>query len=174
MAGCASTRPHSSVDVPPAVVDAEPGTIEQLLRDEIEQWHGTPHQWGGITRGGADCSGFIYSVYRDLFSMSLPRTTGEQVQVGTSVRVNDLRAGDLVFFKPTKRSNHVGIYLSDGYFAHISSSRGLMYSHLDERYWQRAYWTTRRVVRPGAVHASSTTTTVETPPAADNPGRGGW
>lgn len=172
LSGCASSRP--SLDTSP--LPAPSHGVEARLRAEIEGWHGTPHQWGGITTRGADCSGFVYSVYRDVFSRSLPRTTEEQVRIGRAVRTSDLQAGDLVFFKPTTRTNHVGIYLSDGYFAHISSSRGLMYSHLDERYWRRAYWTSRRVLDAEAAPGSIVEVDREPPRAgtAGSASRGGW
>ena len=54
--------------------------------------------------------------------MSLPRTTESQAREGAPIGRNELVAGDLVFFRPSKRSNHAGIYLSGGRFAHISSA----------------------------------------------------
>lgn len=186
--GCASTRPPEpgasapppaeavAEDVPPSPDPSPPAfsSVEADLRAEIENWQGTPHRWGGITTSGADCSGFVYSVYRDLFSVSLPRTTGDQVRVGRSVDVGQLRAGDLVFFRPSKRTNHVGIYLSDGRFAHISTSRGLMFSHLDEEYWRRAYWTSRRVL-PGEGNSSAPEASQWEPASApSHRTRGGW
>lgn len=174
LTGCASSRPASDVHVPEVVVRAEAGSLEQMLRDEIAHWHGTPHVWGGTTPQGADCSGFIHTMYQQLFAVNLPRTTSEQVREGAPIQRNDLRAGDLIFFRPSGRSNHVGIYLSDGYFAHISTSRGLMYSHIDERYWHRAYWTSRRVLRTSEFHTTSASIESDTPPTTGNPGRGGW
>lgn len=185
--GCASSRPpepapsaRPPVDVsmepaaPPASESASPSNIEANLRSEIDRWQGTPHRWGGITTTGADCSGFVYSVYRDLFAISLPRTTSDQVRVGTAVDVRQLQAGDLVFFRPSKRTNHVGIYLSDGHFAHISTSRGLMLSHLDEDYWQRAYWTSRRVLPAGAASSGRDVVPWRDQPAESGGARGGW
>lgn len=161
--GCSSSRvlqespppveanpPASDTDVgrglPEQEVDPGDAPVQTLLRAEIDRWEGTPHRWGGTTPSGADCSGFVVSVYRDRFGLSLPRTTSEQALYGRGIHKHDLRAGDLVFFRPSKRTNHVGIYLENGEFAHISSSRGLMISRLDESYWRRSYWTARRVL----------------------------
>lgn len=121
--------------------------LESALRTELQPWSGTPHLWGGNTKMGVDCSGLINQVYSDLLSFELPRTTGELIREGKSVRRSDLRAGDLVFFSPSgKKGSHVGIYLSDGEFTHASSSRGVMNSDLSNRYWDRVYETGRRVI----------------------------
>lgn len=126
---------------------ADRGTqVEALLRSEVADWEGTPHVYGGTSRRGLDCSAFTQIIFDDLFAVALPRTTEQQVRVGEEVRPAELKPGDLVFFTPSRKSRHVGIYLSDGEFAHVSSSRGVMISHLDERYWQNAYWTSRRVL----------------------------
>lgn len=172
LSGCVGTRHAGRVDVPRAVEVAPRGSVQQVLRDEIENWHGTPHVWGGASPRGADCSGFVHSIFRDLFAIELPRTTSEQVRAGQPVSTNDLRPGDLIFFRPTASANHVGIYLDGGYFAHISTSRGLMYSHVDERYWKRAYWTSRRIL-----HSDDVTITTSNPVSRDgreSDRRGGW
>lgn len=146
LTGCASTRSAGPSNGSPSYDSPRASDVEHRLRDEVRRWEGTPHEWGGITRAGADCSGFVMAVYRDAFGLRLPRTTAEQVKAGVSVRQRDLQAGDLVFFLNPSKTRHVGIFLSDGEFAHVSSSRGVMVSHLDESYWQEGYWTSRRVL----------------------------
>lgn len=154
----AASRP-SYDDVTPAPATSERASasaaVEQRLRSEVEAWRGTPHALGGTDQRGLDCSAFVQRVYASLFDVHLPRTTAEQAKAGRPVR-NGLQAGDLVFFKPSEKTNHVGIYLSEGEFAHVSSSRGVTISHLSEAYWRDAYWTSRRIledpVRP-LVHA---------------------
>ena len=158
LAGCGSTNPArlSSTASPasPASNDARDGE----LRAQEQRWHGTPYRWGGLTREGVDCSGFVMTIYQDLFDLSLPRTTAEQVQVGQAVAQGELQAGDLIFFHPSGKARHVGLYLSAGEFAHASTSKGITISHLDETYWREAYWTTRRVLPPpGAPQAASST-----------------
>jgi cell wall-associated NlpC family hydrolase len=56
-----------------------------------------------------------------------------------------LMSGDLVFFKPGYKSRHVGIYLGQGEFAHASTSKGVIISRLDDRFWRQCYVTGRRV-----------------------------
>ena len=145
-AGCASSAklgPEPRADAPP---EAE---VETLLRTEAQSWMGAPHAWGGLSREGVDCSGLTFRMYADVFGLSLPRTTAEQVRAGVPVERKALRAGDLVFFHTQgKRTRHVGIYLCCGEFVHASSSRGVMISNLDEPYWRDAYWTARRLLSP--------------------------
>jgi cell wall-associated NlpC family hydrolase len=68
--------------------------------------------------------------------------------VGISVRLDDLRPGDLVFFDTYDlgRVSHVGIYTGDGKFAHASMSRGVVYDELSSRYFRRAFRGARRVL----------------------------
>jgi len=143
LAGCGSTNPARS---PSTTALPNNGDVEQRLRVQEQRWHGAPYRWGGASREGVDCSGFVMRLYRDLFELSLPRTTAEQVQVGQAVLSGEFQAGDLVFFRPTGGARHVGLYLSAGEFAHASTREGVTISHLDEAYWREAYWTTRRVL----------------------------
>jgi probable lipoprotein NlpC len=86
------------------------------------------------------------TAYRDLFGVTLPRTTDAQAQAGQGVSRTAVQTGDLIFFRPSGKSRHVGIYLGNREFAHASTSNGVMISRLDEPYWQDAYWTSRRVL----------------------------
>jgi cell wall-associated NlpC family hydrolase len=101
---------------------------------------------GGTSRRGIDCSGLVQAVYRDEFGISLPRTTRALVDVGRPIKKSALRAGDLVFFKPDTYPRHVGIYLSDKQFLHVSAKRGVMVSRTDSPYWSKHYWAARRVL----------------------------
>ena len=155
--GCAGTpsqhRPDSPASapavVPLAAVRPPQGqlaaaSIEARLRAEVRQWRGTPHKMGGSSKGGVDCSGFVQRLYRDLFDRTIPRSTALQVQSGRSVKRSRLSPGDLIFFKPPYKVRHVGIYLGNDEFAHASTSKGVMVSHLSETYWRECYWTARR------------------------------
>lgn len=159
--------------------------VEKRLRGEVAQWAGTPHVLGGTTARGIDCSAFVQNVYSDAFDVRLPRTTTEQARRGKEVRQRELRPGDLVFFKPPTKTRHVGIYLSDGEFAHASSSQGVTISDLSHDYWQRSYWTSRRVLagssQPAVVEraevrrtAPSASASVGAPREAAKPKRVGW
>jgi len=125
-----------------------PALIQQALLAQHERWVGTPYRIGGTSFQGVDCSALVQNVFEETFRLSLPRTTGEQVHQGQPVSRGELVPGDLVFFRPPGRYDHVGIYLGEGRFLHASSSRGVMISRLDNRYWQRHYWQARRTLEP--------------------------
>ncbi len=119
------------------------------LRALVEGWLGTPYRFGSDRpREGTDCSGFTQRVFREGFSLDLPRVSVDQFRVGASVRLDDLRPGDLVFFDvyDVGRVSHVGIYAGEGKFAHASTSRGVVYDELRSRYFRRAYRGARRVL----------------------------
>lgn len=125
------------------------GTVEQQLRAAVGGWIGTPHKLGGNDHSGIDCSGFVQMVYLDVFNVRLPRSTALQVQTGAPIRLAQLRIGDLVFFHPPNKIRHVGVYLGRGEFAHASASRGVVISKLRTSYWQKCYWTSRRIIQSG-------------------------
>ncbi len=119
--------------------------VEKRIRDEYMRWKGTPHRLGGTGRGGIDCSGFVRAVYKNAFNVELPRTTKEQLKQGTPVNRDQLRAGDLVFFKPPSNPRHVGIFLKQKAFVHASKTNGVIISQIDQDYWGKYYWTARRI-----------------------------
>lgn len=177
LTGCTSTRSivESDPGVPISVASQENATAQGAdthsararVLAEVDRWRGTRYRYGGTGKKGFDCSGFVSRVFRDALDVSLPRTTRSQMRTGASVDRNDLSFGDLVFFYTPARSDHVGIYLGSGEFAHASSSSGVMISHLDEEYWRRSYRSARRpvLIRPSA--AENQLSVVDTVPAVD-------
>ena len=126
--------------------DSTGADIESRLREEYRHWNGTRHRLGGTGRRGIDCSGFVQTVYEDVFNIKLPRTTRDQVRQGQAVPFGKLRAGDLVFFKPPSYPRHVGIYLGGSEFVHASKNKGVTLSKIDRYYWGKYYWTARRIL----------------------------
>jgi len=116
------------------------------LQAAADRWEGTPHELGGSSTRGADCSGLVQTVYANEFGLQVPRTTEEQVHVGQSVPRSQLQPGDLVFFRPEWKARHVGIYLSDGRFLHASESEGVRVSDLRRSYWEERWWQARRLL----------------------------
>jgi cell wall-associated NlpC family hydrolase len=114
---------------------------------KIDEWWGTSYCMGGTTKNCVDCSGFTGNVMRDVYKINLPRTAAEQHNATDKVTKENLKEGDLVFFK-TKRGyiNHVGIYLCNNKFVHASTSNGVMISDLNEHYWQGKFAGGGRVV----------------------------
>lgn len=117
-----------------------------LLRSEYVYWQGTPYRLGGDSLQGVDCSSLIKKVFKSSFNITLPRTTSLQVQKGYSIKKNHLQVGDLVFFKTGWKTRHVGIYMGENQFFHASTSKGVIISDLDNVYWNKHYWQSRRVI----------------------------
>lgn len=118
------------------------------LYSEVEKWLGTPYRYGGNTMAGCDCSGFVSQVYKAVYGIPLQRNSASMREKNCrNIRREELRTGDLVFFKTgsASRINHVGIYLKEGKFIHASSSKGVIVSDLNERYYQRTYSSSGRV-----------------------------
>ncbi|MFC5073875.1 NlpC/P60 family protein [Kitasatospora cinereorecta] len=76
---------------------------------------GKPYVWGATGPASYDCSGLTQAAWRAA-DVTLPRTTWDQVEVGTRVATADLQPGDLVFFYDD--ISHVGIYKGDGMMIH--------------------------------------------------------
>ena len=122
------------------------GQIQKQLEAEYQRWQGTRHRMGGSNTSGVDCSGFVKAVYKNIFMMDLPRTTKAQATLGRPVKKSDLQAGDLVFFKPPSYPRHVGIYVSNSEFVHASKTKGVTISRMDPYYWDKYFWTARRLL----------------------------
>jgi hypothetical protein len=116
------------------------------LYEAIEQWYGAPYRRSGMTMKGTDCSGFVLSVYRDVYDMDLLRSSREMAKHILPIEKTELQEGDLIFFrtKNSKVINHVAIYLKEGYFVHASSSRGVVIDNLDRTYWKKYYYQSGR------------------------------
>lgn len=113
-------------------------------------WIGVPHRYGGMNRGGIDCSGFVTILYKEIYGVKLSRSSQDMLKRDCrKVSRGNLREGDLVFFQTGRGSkrkpNHVGIYLKNGRFIHVSTSRGVMVSRLDEPYYMRTWVSGGRV-----------------------------
>ncbi|WP_435246278.1 NlpC/P60 family protein [Streptomyces sp. NRRL F-5630] len=76
---------------------------------------GKPYVWGATGPASYDCSGLTQAAWRAA-GISLPRTTWDQVKVGTRVGVNNAVPGDLVFFFDD--ISHVGLYIGNGMMIH--------------------------------------------------------
>jgi len=116
----------------------------QLLASHFEEWRGVRHRYGGLSKRGIDCSGFVQVTYAHVFNLNLPRSTKDQVKFGKGITPYRLAAGDLVFFKIGWRQRHVGIYIGNNQFIHASSKRGVAKSSLASPYWSKRFWKARR------------------------------
>lgn len=132
-------QPHAATSWP-----SSSSKVSAQLHQQYTQWQGTRHRTGGLSKTGIDCSGFVMLTFNEQFAMKLPRTAQEQARLGYPVPKKNMVVGDLVFFK-TPHTRHVGIYVGNQQFMHVSRKEGVTLSQLNNSYWQKYYWTSRRL-----------------------------
>jgi cell wall-associated NlpC family hydrolase len=180
-------RPFPGAALPPGAGEAPPGREEPsaaqpagaplasapavpsgLLTDVIRTalgLLGAPYRNGGSDPSGFDCSGFMQYVFAT-HGTALPREVRDQYGVGRDIDLEDVKAGDLVFFETVGRgASHVGMALGDGRFVHAPSARGVVrVEPYTATYWARRFVGARRLTEvtappapspfPGAVRSS--------------------
>jgi cell wall-associated NlpC family hydrolase len=138
----------SRVDVPADATDKANVSIRtamsprRMLADFALKLRNIAYVRGGreLTTG-FDCSGFVRYVYQQALGSELAGNSKSQFAEGSHVDRDDLKMGDLVFFKTHgKRVSHVGIYLDNGLFIHAPShGKRVRIDHLDESYWAKRF-----------------------------------
>ena len=131
----ADLQPSTSTS--PRYVSAQEASMLPKVVRASKAYLGVPYRFGGTTRSGLDCSGFIWKVQRDMGNSSASRASSSDIYLqGITISRRNLQEGDLCFFGPSgRRVNHVGIYVGNNEFIHASSSRGVMISSLNDSYW---------------------------------------
>ena len=138
----------SRTRMPNRNIDHNIATVIQTARS----YTGTPYRWGGTSRVGMDCSGLLCTSFESI-NVKLPRTSEEQSRFGKTVRVKELKEGDLVFFGASKNSRevtHVGmvtevISSQEIRFIHASTSLGVIENNLFSDHYQKIFI---KAVRP--------------------------
>ena len=155
-AGCASTgavpRPFPSpgpraVDAPPAAeIGAETRPDAYALVGTALDLRGVRYRNGGADPEGFDCSGFTQYVF-GRHGVGLPRSVREQFDLGRTIRPEDVREGDLLFFAiDGSDASHVAIAVGGDRFVHAPSSSGVVrVERLDIRYWAERFVGARRI-----------------------------
>ena len=103
-----------------------PGTALAITRSAQEYFQGTSYLWGGITPWGADCSGFVQTIY-GLHGVKLPRDAWQQMETGRDAGgIDDMETADLAFFtdRDDRRATHVAIALGQNRLVHLALGRG--------------------------------------------------
>jgi probable lipoprotein NlpC len=117
-----------------------------------KSYGGTPYKYGGTTRSGIDCSALVYHSFYSV-GINMPRTSASQSEQGKSIKKNEIKPGDLLFFatgRKRKQVTHSGIVTetskSDIRFIHSSTSLGVSEDYLSNVYWAKAFLFARRVL----------------------------
>ncbi len=119
------------------------------LESAIASYIGSPYKSGGMSRNGFDCSGFVCLIFKEVFNIELPRSSSQIKNCGKRITLRSASAGDLVFFRNHRigRINHVGIYMGEERFAHASVKHGVIYSDLNDPYYQKRMAMIRRIFK---------------------------
>ena len=124
------TEPETSAPETEAPETEAPATEEsssssdlgQQIASYAVQFVGNPYIYGGTSlTNGADCSGFVQSVFAN-FGIGLSRTAASQASGGTSVSLDSLQAGDLLFYSSSGSIDHVALYIGGGQIVHAANS----------------------------------------------------
>lgn len=125
--------------------------VRDALLEHYSNWAGTRHKLGGTGENGIDCSSFIQTLFRDKFQTHLPRSSREQMALGERVEISDLQSGDLLFFRTGPTRSHVGVYVGNNQFLHVSTRAGVEITKLFSPYWKRNFITARRLGLGGLI-----------------------
>jgi cell wall-associated NlpC family hydrolase len=110
-----------------------------LLYKNIDDWYGTPYHYGGTSKDGIDCSGFVQTIFIASFGVTLPRTAKEQYKYVKLISSTQLKEGDLLFFNTTGGVSHVAIYLQNNKFIHASVANGVTITDMYEPYYVKHF-----------------------------------
>jgi cell wall-associated NlpC family hydrolase len=98
-----------------------------LTRRALDLFAGTPYQWGGVTPWGADCSGFVQTMFA-LHGIRLPRDAWQQAERGSGITggIATLQPADLLFFsdRDDLKITHVAISLGGATVVHCALGNG--------------------------------------------------
>ena len=132
-----------------SMINVMPNQISNvMLYRFIDEWYGVKYRMGGTTKKGVDCSAFVQHLYQYVFGYDILRTACLQFKESKKIAKDDLKEGDLVFFKVgTSRISHVGVYLRNNFFVHSASSKGVSIANLSNAYWSRYFAGGGRIVK---------------------------
>lgn len=135
---------------------APPSLTAQTLVDFAHQFIGTPYHSGGTTGNGFDCSGFTMTIFKQA-GLQLPHSSAAQANVGEKIELDEVRAGDLLFFtggnRKSGRIGHVAMVSEvtpDGQIKmiHATIHGGVMVdTPFNTAYYKPRYICARRVLK---------------------------
>lgn len=106
--------------------------IVSLAKQQV----GKPYVWGATGPDKFDCSGLVQYVYQHAAGINLPRTTYDQVKVGQTVPLEQLQAGDLVFWGSATAPYHVAIYIGNNQYVNSATpDQGTILQNMSSYYY---------------------------------------
>ena len=129
-----------------------PGVPTSSVANVVDRAHallGTPYKWGGTSaEQGFDCSSFLVYLFKTEANIHIPRTTAAMHRsTAATVKRNELKPGDAVFFKGNGRGqvSHVGLYIGEGKFIHSPrAGKNVRIGSLSNNYWNKNYTGAKR------------------------------
>ena len=106
--------------------------VVALAKEQV----GKPYVWGATGPDKFDCSGLVQYVYQHAAGINLPRTTYDQVKVGQTVPLDQLQAGDLVFWGSETAPYHVAIYIGNNQYVNSATpDQGTILQNMSSYYY---------------------------------------
>lgn len=155
-----SVNPSTTTNLKSLISDVNDDDIEisepenyvaiQMINNAMD-FLGVRYRGGGTSTDGMDCSGMVTAVY-NLFDISIPRSSRDMATVGEKVDTDDVKKGDLIFFKTNGRRviNHVGMVVDiigdEIKFIHSSTSQGVIISSTKESYYKKTFAQVNRIL----------------------------
>lgn len=137
--GCTTSRKLAGGE---SSIGKDENALRKSIALEANQFIGTRYRYGGMDRKGFDCSGLVYAVFQE-HSLSVPRSSSEQLKAGRKVSTRTAQIGDLIFFRQAGKVNHVAIVTDirsgDLWVTHSTTSRGVIRENLSSSF----YWSNR-------------------------------
>jgi murein DD-endopeptidase / murein LD-carboxypeptidase len=122
----------------------------QMINNAMD-FLGVNYRGGGTSKAGMDCSGMVTAVF-NIFGMNMPRSSNDMSKVGQKIQKEEVRKGDLVFFRTSGKHiiNHVGLVIEttpeEIKFIHSSTTKGVIISSTKEPYYQRTFVQANRIL----------------------------
>lgn len=139
--GCASVPDRAQEEFfAPGVATMPDETMDKVVFTAV-QLIGVPYRWGGASpEQGVDCSGLVHYSYSNA-GVPVPRTSRELFRAARPIQPENLKPGDLVFFRlDTRWVSHVGIYLGNDRFIHAPrTGKNVSYANLGNNYWRERF-----------------------------------
>ena len=123
--------------------------VAQLINAASENL-GANYRSGGDTPEGYDCSGLMFATF-SRFDIILPRSSNEMARLGTVLNPEEIKKGDLIFFRTNGRKiiNHVGMVTevlpNEIKFIHSATSKGVIISSTKEPYYTKTFAQANRI-----------------------------